>query len=75
MEELGKYNKTLLEKPEYLFLSKTDNVDPKEVEKKLKKLKKINENVVAISIYDDETLGEVKKILNELIKQKQKGEF
>jgi len=75
MEELGKYNESLLEKPEYLFLSKTDNVDPKEVEKKVKKLKKINENVVGISIYDDDTLSEVKKILNELIKQKQEGEF
>jgi len=67
-DELGKYNKELLEKPEYLFLSKSDMNSPEEVEKKLKKLKKINKNVDAISIYDEDSLESVKKILNSLEK-------
>ncbi|MFA5013562.1 MAG: GTPase ObgE [Candidatus Paceibacterota bacterium] len=68
--ELKKYNPELLEKPEYLFLSKSDELDEKEKEKKLKKLKKINENAIAISIYDDESLELVKKILNQIITEK-----
>jgi GTP-binding protein len=68
--ELKKYNPELLEKPEYLFLSKSDELDEKEKEKKLKKLKKINENAIAISIYDDESMEQVKKILNQIISEK-----
>ncbi|MDD5569248.1 MAG: GTPase ObgE [Candidatus Pacebacteria bacterium] len=68
--ELKKYNPALLEKPEYLFLSKSDEVGEKEKEKKLKQLKKINENAIAISVYDDESLEQVKKILNKIISKK-----
>lgn len=42
--ELGAYSKTLLEKDEYLFLSKSDVTDPKEAKKKLTALKKLNKN-------------------------------
>src|SRR3989344_2244154 len=50
-KELGAYNKELLEKDEYLFLSKSDQVSEKEIKEKLKILKKINPKVEAISIY------------------------
>lgn len=69
-KELGEYNKELLEKPEYLFLSKSDNVTPEELKKKLEKLKKLNAKVTAISVYDDESLMSVKKILNKIIDEK-----
>ena len=66
--ELGKYNKELLDKPEYLFVSKSDLVSAEELGEKLKILKKINKKTVAISIYDDDSLDAVKKILNGLKK-------
>jgi len=69
-KELGEYNKELLEKPEYLFLSKSDMLDKKILTSKLKELKKLNKNVVAISIHDWDSLEKVKKILNIIAKDK-----
>lgn len=69
--ELGTYSKTLLEKDEYLFLSKSDVTDPKEAKKKLTALKKLNKNAQLLSVIDDESLKNVKKILDKLIKEKQ----
>jgi len=66
--ELGKYRKELLDKPEYLFISKSDMVTPLELKERLRVLKKINKNVLAISIYELDSLGVVKKILNSLEK-------
>ena len=69
-KELGLYNKALLKKPEYLFLSKSDTASPAEIKKKLAKLKKINPKVLAISIYDHASIEAVKKILNLIKKEK-----
>lgn len=63
-KELGDYKKELLEKPEYLFLTKSDAVGGEVLKEKMKILKKINKNALAISIYDDESVHEVEKILN-----------
>lgn len=68
--ELGAHNKALLEKPEYLFLSKSDATTPEEIKKKLTALKKLNKNALAFSIYDDESLKEVEKILQEIGREK-----
>lgn len=68
--ELGKYNPALLEKPEYVFLSKIDTVAPAEVKKKLTSLKKKNKNTFAISVLDNESLEQVKKILAKIEKEK-----
>jgi len=65
-KELGLYNKELLKKPEYIFLSKSDNVLPAEAKKKLAILKKINKQAITISILDNNSLLSVKKILNEI---------
>ena len=75
-KELGEYNKELLDKPEYLFISKSDMITPAGLEKKLKTLKKINpsgmlragKEVLPISIHDMDSLEAVKKILNSLEK-------
>ncbi len=69
-KELKEYNKELIEKPEHLFLSKTDLVSPEDLKKKLAKLKKLNPKVLPISVYDWDSLTEVKKILNKLIDEK-----
>ena len=66
--ELGKYNKELLDKPEYLFVSKSDLVTPGELEKTLKTLKRINKKILAVSIHDTNSLEAIKKILNSLKK-------
>jgi len=62
--ELGAYSKALLKKPEHLFLSKSDVVDEKTLKATLTKLKKIDPKVIAISIIDDESIKNVKKLLN-----------
>jgi GTP-binding protein len=69
-KELEIYNKLLLEKPEYLFISKKDAVLPDVVAKALKKLKKLNKNATPISIFDRDSIELVGKILNDLILEK-----
>jgi GTP-binding protein len=69
-EELGAYNKELLQKDEYVFLSKCDMVSELEVKNKLRDLKKVAPNAMALSIIKDDTLSTLKKILNTIIKEK-----
>lgn len=69
-DELGAYNKELLEKPEYIFLSKADLLDKNEVVRKLNKLKKIGKETIPISVIDDKSINRVKEILRKIIKQK-----
>lgn len=69
-KELGEYNKALLKRKEYVFLSKSDMAPAEELNKKLKALKKLNPNAIAISVYDDESIKEVSKILNVIAKEK-----
>jgi GTP-binding protein len=68
--ELGIYNKKLLEKPEYIFLTKTDLFDKKEITKKINQLKKVNKEITPISIIDDKSVKKVEAILREIIKEK-----
>jgi GTP-binding protein len=69
-KELGAYNKKLLKKTEYIFLSKSDLVPPADAKKKLAALKKINKGAIAVSIYDPESVKKVEKILNAIKKKK-----
>ncbi|MFH1175617.1 MAG: GTPase ObgE [bacterium] len=69
-KELENYNKKLLDKPEYIFLSKSDLISDEEIKKISKKLKKINLSVVAITMLDEDSLRPVKEILNKIIEQK-----
>lgn len=68
--ELGAYNKKLLDKPGYIFLSKADLLDKDEVDKKLNELKAVGKEAVAISVVDDVGISRVEEILREIIKQK-----
>ncbi|KKT16363.1 MAG: GTPase obg, partial [Parcubacteria group bacterium GW2011_GWB1_43_6] len=61
-QELGAYNKELLEKQEYVFLGKSDLVDKVELKRKLSELKKIGIKAVPISIIDDESMKSVEAI-------------
>ncbi|MDO8557337.1 MAG: GTPase ObgE [Candidatus Jorgensenbacteria bacterium] len=69
-KELGAYNKKLLEKREYLFLTKSDLMDKKSVETKLKALKEIKPDAIAISTDDSESIKKVEKILNVIKSEK-----
>ena len=69
-EELGAYNKALLKKKEYLFLSKSDMVSLAELKKKLAAVKKLNPSAKPFSIHDFDSIERIKKILKTLIKAK-----
>lgn len=70
-KELGEYNKALLEKPEYVFLSRVDEVSEEVRDEKVRALEKeTGKKVIAISILDDATLAPVKKLLSTLAKEK-----
>jgi GTP-binding protein len=58
-EELGKYDPMLLKRDEIVVLSKIDTIDPKEVEAKVKALKKASKkDVVTLSLYQDDSVKE-----------------
>lgn len=62
--ELGSYKKALLEKPEYLLLTKSDLVAKEALKEKLAVLRKINPGAIAVSIHDPESIKKMEKILN-----------
>jgi len=68
--ELGVFNPELLERTEYIFLSKIDLASCEGIEQKLKKLKVLNKRVIPISVIDENSLENVHKLLREIIKQK-----
>lgn len=69
-KELEEYNPALLEKQEYLFLSKVDAVSKEQVIKIKEEFGKLGKKIELISIVDTESMEAVKKILNALIKEK-----
>lgn len=64
--ELGAYNKALLEKPERLFLTKSDLVTPQDLKKKLSALQKVDPHAIALSIHDLKSIQNIEKILNKI---------
>ena len=65
-KELGAWNETLLKKPERLFLTKSDLLTPKELNKKLLTLKKIDPHAIAISMNNQKSIKNMEKILNNI---------
>ncbi len=70
--ELGAHSKKLLDKVEYIFLSKCDLLNKNKIKEKLNELKKIGKEAIPISVLDDESVKRVEKILRDVIKQKYK---
>ena len=64
--ELQTYNPLLSEKPEYIFISKSDVVSKDIIEKIKNDLKKVKKEAATISIIDSESLNAVKNMLNGL---------
>lgn len=68
--ELETYNPLLIEKPEYIFISKGDTVLPEKIIEIKNEFKNLGKTAEAISIIDSESLEVVKHILNKLAKEK-----
>lgn len=70
--ELTTYSETLAHKKETVFLSRADEVDPVKVKEIMALFDKEGVVVTPISVLDDKDLAKVKKILNDIIKEKTK---
>lgn len=66
-KEFAEYNAELLTKKEIILLTKVDLVSEQEVTKKKEQLKKLQENIVGVSVYDDKSLEELKNMLSSYV--------
>jgi len=72
-KELEQYNPALLQKKEYILLSKSDAVDAAALKRKKAALRKLNPSVMAFSIHDFESIEKIKKELQRMIRKKLRG--
>ena len=61
--ELSQYDVQLLKKPEIVFLTKSDEASPEEVQEKINQLKERSSHVVPVSVLDDAILKEAQDTL------------
>jgi GTP-binding protein len=64
-KELKAYSEELAQKKEIVILTKTDMVDEKDLKSAIKKLAKLNPDILTVTILDDQS---IKKLKDELIK-------
>lgn len=69
--ELDAYNAALLEKPEYVLLTKTDLVDAATVEKFQEQFRKEGIEAIPFSIHDPDAIARIEALLRTLITAKQ----
>lgn len=69
-KELGAYDKTLLDKDEVIVLTKTDTVDQKTIDKRIKEFEKLDKPVLTLSLYDDASVKAFMKTLAKFLKGK-----
>jgi GTP-binding protein len=62
-KEFTEYNTELLDKEEIILLTKTDLLSPKEITGKIKSLNKLKKRVHTVSMYDDEQVTAIGKLL------------
>lgn len=72
--ELGAYNPALLEKQEYIFVSKSDAVDEDKLKEVVTSLKKLNPKVYPLSIIDEASMKKVQTLLNSIAKESKNEE-
>lgn len=73
--ELESYGKGLEHKDEVIILTKTDLVDNKVIEKEIKALKKINKNVIAVSMFNDTEIKSASDYLIKILTDLKKAEI
>ncbi len=66
-KEFKEYNEELLEKPEIIFLNKTDLVDEDAINIAIKKFKPLKKNVFAGSVQNEKSIHDLKIILTDLL--------
>ena len=64
--ELGAYSSRLLEKPEFIIISRADNVSENRLKEIIKFLKPLKREIIPISILDKKLLDPIKKVLNSI---------
>ena len=70
-KELTEYEESLAGKPELIVLTKKDLVDEEEKKSALKKMSKINKNVLAVSLYDDSSIKELSDTIIKFLKEQE----
>ncbi len=65
-KEFEEYDPTLLEKEEVILLTKIDLATPEQIEKALKELKKTKRKIVTVSIYNQDSINNLKEIIQNL---------
>jgi len=65
-KELEAFNPKMLDKKEWIILSRIDEVEQKELATIKKKLKRYNKNIKTLSVLDDKSIKEMKKFLNKI---------
>lgn len=68
-KEFDAYNPLLLEKPEIIFLNKTDLVDENAIKKATLLFKPLNKRVFAGSVHDEKSIRTLKRILTDVLTQ------
>jgi len=69
-KELKDYSEDLAEKQEIIILTKTDLVDAKKVVAAKKKLEKFNKNILTVTVYDNDSIKELKDKLIKILRGK-----
>lgn len=67
--ELGAYHKALLEKTEYIIVSKSDTVNDERLREVIRALAHAKEDVLAVSIYDPDAMTAARKLLDRILKE------
>jgi len=65
-KELGEYNKKLLDKSEYILITKTDLISPDQLKETVTSLKSLNRQILPVSIHDLDSLKALEKILTNI---------
>lgn len=66
LKELGEFNPEIVKKEEIIVLTKSDLLAKKDLEKKVKELKKLKKVVIAVSILDTDSLTELLLLLQKI---------
>lgn len=66
-KEFAEYSTTLLEKKEFIALTKIDLVSSEDIQKKKKALMGISKNILTVSIYDEESISAFEKQIEALV--------
>jgi ethanolamine utilization protein EutP (predicted NTPase) len=64
--ELKSFNSALSEKKEIILLTKSDLVEPKSLQSKQDELRRLNRDVLTVSIYDLDSIMQLQDFLRQL---------